>query len=87
MSERAKGGPLAKLVGMWCKEPAFWVFLSRRFGQPVTDDQTAAEVVRRVCGVASRAELDSAGKAEATFHVRVRLPYMRWMQGVKRWEC
>lgn len=85
MTVEAKGGALAKLAGIWCREPGFWDFLMHRTGEPVYSESTAAAVVRKLCDVNSRAELDSVPKAEAHFHVRVRLPYMRWMQGAR--EC
>lgn len=84
MKEGRKGGALAKLAGMWCGSPDFWVFLASRFDKQCGDAQAAAEIVRMACGVTSRAELDSVPAAEARFHASIRLPYMRWQQGVCR---
>lgn len=83
MTGKTKGGALARLAGTWCGEAGFWSFLSKRFARVCENRDQAASIVREVCGVASRAELDNIPAAEATFHVRIRLPYMRWMQGVR----
>jgi hypothetical protein len=83
MTERVKGGPLARTAGIWCREPDFWAFLVARTGKPCPNETVAAEIVRDLCGVGSRAELDSVPAAEAHFQVRIRLRYIRWMQGVR----
>lgn len=80
---KRSGGALARLAGMWCSNPEFWSFLAKRFDRVCTDKDEAAAIVREVCGVASRADLDSVPAAEAHFHVRIRLPFMRWTQGVR----
>lgn len=83
MTAPGKGGALAKLAGMWCGQPEFWRFIAARSGRPCRDKDAAAGFVRTVCGIASRAELDHVPAAEAKFHVSVRLPYMRWLQGAR----
>lgn len=83
MTARAKGGALARLAGMWCGNPEFWAFLAQRFGGQVANADQAAELVRGVCKVASRADLDNVPAAEAHFHVRIRQPWVRWQQGVR----
>lgn len=83
MTAQAKGGALARLAGMWCGNPEFWAFLAHRFGGPVANAGQAAEIVRGVCNVASRAELDNVPAAEAHFHACIRLPWVRWQQGAR----
>lgn len=83
MTGKNKGGALAKLAGMWCASAEFWRFVAARTGKPCPNADEAAGFVRAVCGVVSRADLDHVPAAEAKFHVSVRLPYMRWLQGAR----
>jgi hypothetical protein len=90
-----KGGPLAQLAGRWCEDERFRGWLFDTFtaeavkamrattsvnGQP-DNASIAAKVVRKVCGVASRAELDHDPEAAALFHVLIRAPYQAHLQG------
>lgn len=82
--ETPKGGMLAKLAGMLCDQPEFRAFLNRSpvsGGQVIQSAEDAANLVRKVCGVASRAELDHNEKAAQIFHQAIRLPYVRWQAG------
>lgn len=81
--EKLKGGPLAKLAGMWCNEPEFWKFCAGRFdvADAVTNAEEAADLVRFICTIGSRAELDSDPAAAERFEKHFRLPYMAWMEG------
>lgn len=82
--EAPKGGMLAKLAGMLCDQPEFWAFLNRldaNGGQIIQNAEDAANFVRDVCGVASRAELDHNETAAQAFHQKIRLPYVRWQAG------
>lgn len=84
IDDKPKGGPLAKLAGMWCNEPSFWDFLNRNtgyFGENVTDSESAAHAVRVMCHVDSRSELDSNNQASELFKNKIRIPYMEWLQG------
>jgi hypothetical protein len=56
--------PRAQQAGIRCGEAAFWRFLSETTGQRVGCANEAAEAVRRVCCVSSRAELDGPGAAD-----------------------
>lgn len=67
--EKPKGGALAKLAGILCKDPMFLAFYG-------FDDEADAEYhVRFVCGIESRAELDHNTEAAATFHRKFRIPF------------
>ncbi|QMV32387.1 hypothetical protein 8G_00069 [Ralstonia phage Hyacinthe] len=86
-SEAPKGGQLAKLAGMLCDQPDFWAFLNwcdANGGQIISSAEDAANFVREVCGVASRAELDHNHYAAERFHMEIRLPYVRWQAGDRR---
>lgn len=81
----ARGGQLARMAGMWCNDPEFWAFLNKRASTPgaVTNAMRAAEQVRFMCGVGSRADLDNDTGAAERFHRRVRLPFMAWKRGAR----
>ncbi|GLC92332.1 hypothetical protein Tamer19_17400 [Cupriavidus sp. TA19] len=83
MTAKAKGGALARLAGMWCGNPDFWRFVAHRSGKPCDSAAAARAYVLAVCGIESRAQLDSVPAAEAKFHAGVRLRYMRWMKGAR----
>lgn len=78
-AEKPKGGALAKLSGIWCGDGHFQAWLWIRFPKygDISNATQAADVVRIVCGVDSRAELDSNKLAAAIFEERIRRPYMR----------
>lgn len=50
-----------KQAGIRCKEPLFWAWLREAHGWQVRDEEAAAEAVRDMCGVVSRAELSEPG--------------------------
>jgi hypothetical protein len=77
---KPRGGPLAKLAGMLCADPEFWVFLTHQFSleEAVEGPLMAAEHIRRLCAIESRAELDSDPEAEAMFHRAIRGPWIKW---------
>lgn len=55
-------GP-ARQAGIRCKDPVFRAFLKEVRFFEVTDEETAADVVRQLCRVASRADLDKVGNS------------------------
>lgn len=78
-AEKPKGGERARWVAMRCKEPNFqqWLFdkfteYQDSFAGAATDDDAAASIVRAVCGIESRAELDSDKYAPHRFDVLIR---------------
>lgn len=85
--ERTKGGSLSKLAGQWCDQPKFRDWLRAMHGatwqQAVAltlgagDSEVAAETVRLLCKVKSRAELDSVHAAGELFHSTIRIPYSK----------
>lgn len=78
-AEPAKGGVLAKLAGMWCADELFNKWIAMTHGSRMSGD--AAEFIRMVCRITSRAELDHNEAAAALFHSEFRLPYNAWLQG------
>lgn len=83
MNRQSKGGQLARLAGIWCNATTFqaWLFCTfpqqwRTAGQAPARDQAAA-VLRMVCDIDSRAQLDNDQAAAARFQRLVRGPYMR----------
>lgn len=86
-----KGGPLATLAGRWCNEAAFHAWLQNH--QPVAWNAAkesvdgdehglsgiAAQAIRMICGVHSRAQLDHDVHAKATFNRAIREPYRAFL--------
>ena len=64
------GGPLARLAGQWCADPAFreWIY--------VDTEAQAAEKIRAFCNIESRRLLDHDLEAATKFKKLFRTPYM-----------
>lgn len=75
--QRPKGGPLAKLAGLWANEPEFLNWMNA-IGQPANTPDDAAEFIRARCCIESRAELDHDAQAKARFDRYVRGPYAKY---------
>ncbi|VWC78727.1 hypothetical protein BLA17378_03764 [Burkholderia aenigmatica] len=75
-SQHPKGGPLARLAGLWANEPVFLEWM-RSIGQPATAPADAAEFIRSRCGVESRAFLDHDASAKSRFDQYIRGPYSK----------
>lgn len=75
---------LCALACMWCRDPAFQAWLELVYPQEWSEADTAGDgpervagrVVRRVCGVASRKELDTNQEAARDFDALIREPWM-----------
>ncbi len=83
-TERKTGGPLARLAGLWCAEEAFADWLADTYpdqfnaalGKSGGDiEGAAAHLVRWLCNVESRADLDHDPVAAELFHDLVRRPF------------
>ena len=84
VAENPKGGQLSRLAGMWCNEPKFWEWLNNSGAALSIDNPLdAASMVREMCGVLSRAELDNQATAAERFHKLIRAPYSEWLKGTK----
>ena len=83
-AEKPKGGEWAKLAGMWCDDQDFWRWASSNpiDGEmwTIASSAKAAEMIRDVCAIASRAELDHDTDALGSFNRYIRYPFMKWMQ-------
>lgn len=60
---------LSTWAALRCREALFQQFLGAQ------DEAEAAEVVRRVCHVTSRGEIDQNPEAQQLFHEVIRKPY------------
>lgn len=72
-----KGGKLAQRAGILCSEGAFWRFLNEEKDRDVDDERGAAIVVRGICEVFSRADLDHNPEAASKFH-NLELEFSAW---------
>lgn len=89
-AESVKGGQLSKTAAMMCADPKFqeWLATMNRGlcsklngGGSAVNQDGAARLVRAICGVNSRAELDHDTKAAHLFHEQIRKPFNRYCQG------
>lgn len=75
-TQERKGGKLAQRAGILCGEGAFTVFLSEKYrlaGMP------ADEMLRLICNVLSRAELDHSDDAARQF-LEIEANYKAWLK-------
>lgn len=73
--EKPKGGDLARLAGMLCANPKFVEWAQ------VENGDRAAEYIRAICRIESRAQLDHDNRAANVFHHHIRLPFLAWQEG------
>jgi len=78
--EKAKGGELARLAGIWCNDVRFvdWINASRNL--ELIGSEQAAEWVRECCQVESRAEIDLSQNAKLIFHDQIRIPFGEYLK-------
>lgn len=74
---KPKGGPLSKEAALLCQNPAFQYWLRYFVAGDVHNCEKAAQCVRDLCGVESRAEFDTDAAAGQRFIEKVRIPFMR----------
>ena len=86
-ADKPKGGPLAKLAGMWCNDKDFWKWCNRQAdfyknteGKSfvVSSEKDAALLIKRLCEIDSRSELDHNKESASVFNEKIRIPYMEW---------
>lgn len=78
-----KGGELARLAGILCADADFQLWLEEHTNPEdfpaamggEAGEERAAVLVRHLCGVKSRAELDHSREAAVRFHERIRKPW------------
>lgn len=65
-----------------CQEPEFreWIKTASLQGKQPETAEDAAAVVREVCGIKSRRELDTDMKARDLFQKKLDFPYTRWLK-------
>ncbi|EYS89490.1 hypothetical protein CF68_33300 [Cupriavidus sp. SK-4] len=75
---------LARTAGILGGNVEFRRFLAERYPEvwaqfgALRDTERAAAVVRAVCGIASRSELDSNPAAAQRFHTKLGFPFNAW---------
>ncbi|WP_158685940.1 hypothetical protein [Achromobacter spanius] len=80
-STERKGAALSRAAAMMCNGAKFHRWVESRIGAApdgVSASQHAAQYVRDVCGITSRAQLDHNAKAASLFHEAVRKPFVQW---------
>ncbi|MEN5162599.1 hypothetical protein [Achromobacter kerstersii] len=80
-STERKGAALSRAAAMMCNGAKFQRWVVSRVGaapEGVSAQQHAAQFVRDVCGITSRADLDHNAEASTLFHRVVRIPFVEW---------
>src|SRR5262245_2348189 len=81
--KKAKGGELSKWAALRCAMPTFQTWLAStfpdawRFAHGDTQAEKAAGVIRGVCCIESRAELDHDSRARVVFDREIRGPWQK----------
>lgn len=76
--EKPKGGPLSKSAAQMCESTVFQEFLLRKYNELwsdstcLSDEAETIVVLRKICNVKSRAELDHSEPAAKRFHELMR---------------
>jgi len=71
--------PLSQQAAMRCNEPAFWKFLSERYGYAPADEPDAAAAVRELCAVQTRADIRE-GRPSGDLWRQTESEFQLWMQ-------
>lgn len=80
-STERKGAALSRAAAMMCNGAKFQRWVVSRIGAApdgVSASQHAAQYVRHVCGITSRAQLDHNAQAAVLFHEALRKPFVKW---------
>lgn len=89
--ERPRGGMWSQWAALRCQDTAFQVWLSEAYAQEwaaawqgnrPSKANAAADVIRRLCGIESRAELDNDEEAKGRFDKLIRGPWQKHYQSV-----
>lgn len=84
-----KSSEPAHETGYWCfravqrcQEAEFreWIKFASLQGKAPQSEEDAAKVVREVCGITSRKELDTNVKARELFQKKLEFPYVAWLK-------
>ena len=79
---REKMGDACYWTVMRCNEPLFWEFLEKGYPtESITNKFDASELVKTVCGVDSRKELDTIPEANRRWNCDIREPYRSFLLG------
>ncbi|MHB8914932.1 MAG: hypothetical protein ACYC4K_03870 [Thiobacillus sp.] len=76
------GGALAKWAGILSNDPKFWEWLELIEGPTVVNANQAAEHIRLLCGVSSRADLDHDAEAGRRFREEFMAPFDEWTKSL-----
>ena len=85
IADRVKGGELSKHAGRLCNDEAFFGFLSangitpENAGLGMEWPEVAANYIRKVCQIGSRAELDHSAAAAQRYHSLIRQQFIAWV--------
>jgi len=73
-------GSITLLAVRLCQSPDFYLWATEHFGFAVDCEKAAADVIKDICNIDTRAKLDHNGDAAQSFHESIRKPYLAWRQ-------
>lgn len=65
--QQPKPRKLSQIAGGLCHDPLFRAWVADTYGEPCADSDQAADFIRSMCGIDSRAKLDTDEAAATTF--------------------
>jgi hypothetical protein len=84
---KPKGGDLARMAGVFCNDPVFWEFLNSdehfASADKVNNSTEAADLIRYMCNVDSRSEIDHDMYSSSQFHYFFRIPFLAFKEARK----
>lgn len=66
----------------FCQNPKFFKFLESKLSEPVADKSSAADGLRRLCGIGSRAELATNPRARDVYKSLI-CEFSQYMKGAR----
>jgi hypothetical protein len=76
--QKQRPGELCVMACTFCADKKFWHWIDSENGTQTINEEDAKEYILHVCGINSRKELDRNIEAAATFHQKIRIPFLEW---------
>jgi hypothetical protein len=67
----------------WCKETFFWEWLEDNYGEDIDSEEAASDMIKAICKIKTRRELNTNVPAAEFFNKHIRIPYMNFLEEIK----
>lgn len=74
---------LGLLAVRWCKETFFWEWLEDNYGEDIDSEEAASDMIKAICKIQTRRELNTNVPAAEFFNKHIRIPYMNFLEEIK----